>query len=119
MAMAFQLMNSILYMVEYGIQCNDSDNVNFNNVTFPLGKAMILRPFMYVNIFWMIMPSYILFYEMFFLNLDKWKKVSSQTTRHNENAYKKIKTSSPIENPPDYFDIGVNEKNNDIKNKKS
>lgn len=111
MAMAFQLMNSVLYMVEYGIQCNQVDNVNYNNVSFPLGKAMLARPFMYVNVFWLVMPTYILFYEMFFLNLNKWKKIVSETRLHNGNTYEKLESSTPIENPPDYFDMDVNKKN--------
>lgn len=111
MAMAFQLMNSVLYMVEYGIQCSEDDSVNYNNASFPLGKAMLERPFMYVNVFWLIMPTYILFYEMFFLNLNKWKKIIPETRMHNGNTYEKLESSSPIENPPDYFDMDVNEKN--------
>ena len=111
MAMAFQLMNSVLYMIEYGIQCNQVDNVNYNNVSFPLGKAMLARPFMYVNVFWLVMPTYILFYEMFFLNLNKWKKIVSETRLHNGNTYEKLESSTPIENPPDYFDMDVNKKN--------
>ena len=110
MAMAFQLMNSVLYMVEYGIQCGLVNNVNYDNTSFPLGKAMIHRPFMYVNIFWLIMPTYILFYEMFFLNLNKWYKVT--TTIHNGNTYNKLESNSPVENPPNYFDLKQNEKTN-------
>ena len=112
MAMAFQLMNSVLYMVEYGIQCTLTNNVNYDNASFPLGKAMIQRPFMYVNVFWLLMPTYILFYEMFFLNLNKWHKIT--TRMYNGNTYTKLESSSPIENPPNYFELDANEKmNND------
>lgn len=106
MAMAFQLMNSIMYMVEYGIQCKQSYSVNYDTPSFPLGKAMISRPFMYVNLFWLVMPTYILFYEMFFLNLNKWHKI---TIINNGNTYHKLEPSSPAENPPDYFNIHENE----------
>ena len=92
----------------YGIQCNQIDRVNYNNVSFPLGKAMLARPFMYVNVFWLVMPTYILFYEMFFLNLNKWKKVIPETRIFNGNSYEKLETTSPIENPPDYFELNEN-----------
>jgi hypothetical protein len=122
MAMAFQLMNSVLYMVEYGIQCKEIDSVNYNNASFPLGKAMLSRPFMYVNVFWILMPTYILFYELFFLNLNKWRKV---TTNHTVNTYTKLESISPIETlsnyfetPPNYFELDTNVKmNNDSKEK--
>ena len=108
MAMAFQLMNSILYMIEYSIQCKQPDNVNYNNSTFPFGKAMTMRPFMYVNIFWLIMPTYILFYEMFFLNLNKWSKV---TIINNGITYHKLEPISPCETPPEYFKLDDTKKN--------
>ena len=54
-----QLMNSILYIVEYLIQINIPKNINYKN-RFPCGKFLEKRPFMYINIFWTIMPSYIL-----------------------------------------------------------
>lgn len=65
MSMAFQLMNSILYMMEYSIQCKTSGSINFDRPSFPLGKLMGHRWFMYVNIFWLIMPTFIIFYEIF------------------------------------------------------
>jgi len=65
MSMSFQLMNSLLYMVEYSIQCNSNNSVNYyNNTEFPLGVMMSGRPFMYVNVFWLLLPTYILFYEI-------------------------------------------------------
>ena len=56
-AMGSQLMNSILYMSEYIIQCRDPSNVNYNSDAFPCGFLLIKRPFMYINIFWTIMPG--------------------------------------------------------------
>jgi hypothetical protein len=64
MAMSFQLMNSVLYMVEYGIQTQDAGSVNYNTSDFPLGIAMLDRPFMYVNVFWLIMPTFVIFFEL-------------------------------------------------------
>jgi len=55
-AMASQLMNSILYMAEYFIQINNRYSVNYINNEFPFGLFMLQRPFMYVNAFWMVMP---------------------------------------------------------------
>ncbi len=59
-AMGSQLMNSLLYMGEYLIQTTDQNSLNFNTSIFPTGFALIKRPFMYVNIFWTIMPLYII-----------------------------------------------------------
>lgn len=61
LAMGTQLMNSILYMGEYFLQVNDPDNVNYNNADFPVGFALTKRGFMYVNVFWTLMPSYVLY----------------------------------------------------------
>lgn len=60
-SMGTQLMNSILYMSEYSIQCKDPSSINYNNHHFPTGKFLLKRPFMYINLFWTLMPSYILF----------------------------------------------------------
>ena len=59
-AMGSQLMNSVLYLINYFIQTNTYNNVNFNNITFPAGKYLEQRPFMYINILWTIMPLYII-----------------------------------------------------------
>ena len=59
-AMGSQLMNSILYIGEYLIQINDIHSVNYNTYSFPTGFALSKRPFMYINIFWTIMPAYII-----------------------------------------------------------
>jgi len=59
-AMGSQLMNSVLYMSEYIIQTRESTNVNYNSDEFPCGILLLKRPFMYINIFWTIMPGGIL-----------------------------------------------------------
>ena len=59
-SMGSQLMNSILYMGEYFIQTKNKDSVNFDSEAFPCGKLLLKRPFMWINIFWTIMPLYIL-----------------------------------------------------------
>ena len=60
LSMGSQLMNSILYLGEYNIQTKDKHNANYNTSKFPLGFLWNKRPFMYVNIFWTIIPMYIL-----------------------------------------------------------
>jgi hypothetical protein len=64
-AMGSQMMNSILYMGQYFLQCHDPKNVNYNTSSFPTGKWLSERPFMWVNIFWMIMPAYVVFTTMY------------------------------------------------------
>ena len=59
-AMGCQLMNSILYLMNYFIQCNDPFNVNYNTSSFPTGNFLSKRRFMYVNVFWFVMPSYVI-----------------------------------------------------------
>ena len=66
--MGCQLMNSILYMVNYFNEMNRPDNCNYNNETFPSGIALLKRPFMYVNIFWLIMPIWVILSSIY---LDK------------------------------------------------
>lgn len=58
--MGSQLMNSILYMINYFHQTQDSNNINFSNSSFPCGKFLEHRIFMYINIFWTIMPLYVI-----------------------------------------------------------
>ena len=65
-AMGTQFMNSVLYMCAYFIQENEESNVNFNNVSFPSDKWLTKRPFMWVNIFWLLMPLYTIIY--YFIN---------------------------------------------------
>ncbi len=64
-AMGSQVMNSLLYMVEYFIQMDDPNNVNYNNASFPAGIMLSQRAFMWVNIFWLLLPSYTLIYYLF------------------------------------------------------
>lgn len=60
-SMGTQLMNSILYLTEYFIQTKDITSVNYDNSSFPTGGRLLLnRPFMWVNIFWTIMPLYVI-----------------------------------------------------------
>ena len=62
-AMSTQLMNSILYMAQYFYQMNDPNSVNYPSNEFPAGFALWERAFMYVNVFWTLMPLYVIFME--------------------------------------------------------
>ena len=70
-AMGSQLMNSILYMVNYIIQVNEPSSLNYNTTNFPSGKFLEKRPFMYINIFWTLMPVVIIFYLLELLRQKK------------------------------------------------
>jgi hypothetical protein len=63
-SMGSQLMNSVLYMAEYKIQTLDQYSPNFDCSDFPCGRFYIKRPFMLINIFWTIMPIYIIMYHL-------------------------------------------------------
>jgi hypothetical protein len=63
-AMGAQLMNSLLYIGNYLIEINDVNNVNYNSEVFPCGFILTKRPFMYVNIFWTIMPCYVIYMQL-------------------------------------------------------
>lgn len=65
-SMSCQLMNSILYLGQYFIETRCCDSVNYDTPNFPCGIYLIKRPFMYINIFWTIMPLYILTTILFF-----------------------------------------------------
>ncbi len=56
LSMAFQLMNSILYMGQYLIQTKNKYSVNYDSDDFPCGFLLCKRPFMWVNLFWTLMP---------------------------------------------------------------
>lgn len=58
-AMGNQFMNSVLYLAEYTIQVRDSNSLNYNNDKFPTGFMLLKRPFMWINILWIVMPVYI------------------------------------------------------------
>ena len=60
-AMGAQCMNSVMYLAEYLLQCNDPKSVNANNATWPTGSWMLGRPFMWVNFFWTVMPIFIIY----------------------------------------------------------
>lgn len=64
-SMGSQLMNSILYCGQYLIQTKNKNSINYNTHKFPCGKYLDKRPFMWINIFWLLMPSYILFTHLF------------------------------------------------------
>lgn len=60
LGMGSQLMNSILYISNYLIQIHDPYNVNYCTSFFKCGFMLTNRPFMYINLAWTIMPSYVL-----------------------------------------------------------
>tara|TARA_Y100000741_G_scaffold171325_2_gene129779 strand:- start:80 stop:742 length:663 start_codon:yes stop_codon:yes gene_type:complete len=64
LSMGAQLMNSILYISNYLIQTQNIHNVNYNSIDFPTGYLLLKRPFMYINIFWTIMPLYVLINDL-------------------------------------------------------
>lgn len=59
LAMGSQAMNSIMYLAQYVDQCKEQNSVNYNSDTFPCGKYMLKRVFMWVNMLWIIMPTYV------------------------------------------------------------
>ena len=61
-AMGTQFMNSYLYMFSYFIQEKEPTNINYNSSNFPSDRWLTDRPFMWVNIFWLIMPFYTILY---------------------------------------------------------
>ena len=63
-AMGTQFMNSFLYMYAYFIQEREPDSINYNSTIFPTDTWLIKRPFMWVNIFWLVMPFYTIFYYL-------------------------------------------------------
>lgn len=58
-AMGAQLMNSIMYMANYIIETKDPNNINYCG-DWNCGTLYDKRPFMYVNLFWTIMPIVVL-----------------------------------------------------------
>jgi len=57
-SMGSQAMNSVLYMANYLVQMRDVNNINYCSDAFPCHFALLSRAFMYVNVFWVVMPSY-------------------------------------------------------------
>lgn len=56
--MGSQFMNSLLYLSEYILQTRNINNINYDNKDFPTGEYLLNRPFMYINILWLILPAY-------------------------------------------------------------
>ena len=50
-SMGSQLMNSLLYMIQYFIQLDERYSVNYDSKIFPSGILLSKRPFMWVNLF--------------------------------------------------------------------
>ena len=63
-AMGTQFMNSVLYMCCYFIQEKTPSNINYPTKEFPTDNWLIKRPFMWVNIFWLVMPFYTIGYYL-------------------------------------------------------
>jgi hypothetical protein len=61
-SMGTQFMNSLLYMCAYFIQERDPSNINYNSTDFPSNACLSDRPFMWVNILWLVMPFSTIFY---------------------------------------------------------
>ncbi len=76
-AMGSQIMNSVIYMGQYFIETTESYSVNYNSTNFPVGNMLLKRPFMYVNIFWTIMPAYVIIK----LSSKKIKKIKNNTKK--------------------------------------
>lgn len=81
-AMGSQLMNSILYLVVYFHQMNDSNNINFCSNKFKCGEYLSKRLFMYVNVFWFIMP-FLIIIKLNNLFFEK-KKLNHKTSSEKE-----------------------------------
>lgn len=91
-SMGSQLMNSILYMVEYFIQCTDSNNVNYNNASFPMGTMLSKRPFMWVNIFWTIMPLYTII--VYIIWIPSNNSINSNNSNEIPPKYSRLETDT-------------------------
>ena len=63
--MGCQLMNSILYISQYLIEMKNKNSINYNNKNFPAGFLLYKRPFMWINLFWTLMPKYILYINLY------------------------------------------------------
>ena len=92
-SMSTQLMNSILYMAQYFFQVRDPNSVNFPSAEFPCGFALWERGFMYVNIFWTLMPLYVIIMEYI---LNGKKLICCKLEDKFSNKYKSRIISSPI-----------------------
>ena len=116
-SMGTQVMNSILYMVEYMNQTHDPDNVNYANSTFPAGILLYKRPFMWVNIFWTILPTYVIIIYLLFPNRIRrfqYKRSKSVTELHDlsELSGSNINLNEIVE------ELNRRKQNEEIENKK-
>tara|TARA_B100000242_G_C42968264_1_gene449225 strand:+ start:162 stop:1037 length:876 start_codon:yes stop_codon:yes gene_type:complete len=107
MSMSFQLMNSILYMIEYGIQCQTPGTVNYDRPSFPLGRLMGHRWFMYVNVFWLVMPTFIIFYEIFNTSINNYSinnnnEIENSTDTSDKYSLRKNKKRKYIDETSKY-----------------
>jgi hypothetical protein len=94
-SMGTQFMNSFLYMFCYFIQEKNPNNINYANSTFPTDPLLIKRPFMWVNIFWLVMPFYTIAYYLL------------KNCKRNviDNSYSSQEKKTLLNNnPPSYFD---------------
>ena len=94
-SMSTQLMNSILYMGQYFFQINDPSSVNYPSSEFPCGFALLERGFMYVNIFWTLMPLYVILMEYILYGKNviccKIKKNKKHKKHKKHTKYKKYR----------------------------
>ena len=58
-SMGNQLMNSLLYIFQYTIQIHNPNSLNYITDNFPKGTLLIKRPFILINLAWIIIPIYI------------------------------------------------------------
>ena len=89
-AMGTQFMNSYLYMFEYFIQEQEPANINYNSSSFPSDRWLTKRPFMWVNILWLIMPFYtILYYMIENCRINKKEKINDNIKLDDKNKIDK------------------------------
>ena len=106
-AMLIQLISTIIYIVDYVVQLRDYYNVNFYSGDFPVGTMFSKRPFLYANVLWLLMPAYIIFFQLF--NVPKNSYTILEESDSNEYNYeeREMKSLPPtytdsIERPPEY-----------------
>ena len=87
--MGTQFMNSFLYMYSYFIQEKDPNSVNYDDSNFPAGKLLDKRLFMWVNIFWLVMPFYTIGYYLI-INLINYKRRLKQIQKEMNIEFSKI-----------------------------
>tara|TARA_B110000285_G_scaffold142694_1_gene159464 strand:- start:520 stop:1263 length:744 start_codon:yes stop_codon:yes gene_type:complete len=85
-SMGTQFMNSFLYMSSYFIQEQTPSNINYNSSKFPSNILLTDRPFMWVNILWLVMPFYtILYYILENCRLNKKEKIDDNINLDAKN----------------------------------